>query len=106
MIITIAAAFGVSTGIENSKVAKLIADSLVSVGKESKILNLCCSCDVLGKAIGGDFFVMCAMYLATMILSNLVANNAAAALMFPIAMDVAKRKNFNFSKIQLIHVIL
>lgn len=32
VIITVAAAFGVSTGIENSNVAKLIADSLVSIG--------------------------------------------------------------------------
>eukprot|EP00210_Caulerpa_lentillifera_P002468 g2366.t1 len=82
VIITIAAAFGVSAGIENSEVAKLIADSLVSVG----------------KAIGGDFFVMCAMYFATMILSNLVANNAAAALMFPIAMGVARQNNIKASR--------
>lgn len=32
VIITVAAAFGVSSGVENSNVAKLIADSLVSVG--------------------------------------------------------------------------
>ena len=32
VIITVAAAFGVSTGIENSNVASLIADSLVSAG--------------------------------------------------------------------------
>lgn len=46
----------------------------------------------LGQAIGGNFFVMFAIYVATMFLSNLIANNAVAALMFPVAMDVAKRQ--------------
>ena len=39
---------------------------------------------------------MFAIYFATMLLSNLVANNAVAALMFPVAMNVAKR-NFYVS---------
>ena len=39
---------------------------------------------------------MFAIYFATMLLSNLVANNAVAALMFPVAMNVARR-NFYIS---------
>ena len=91
VIITVAAAFGVSAGIENSNVAKLIADSLVSVG----MCRLMFPSIIFspGQAIGGNLFVMFAIYMATMLLSNLVANNAVAALMFPIAMDVARRKN-------------
>ena len=34
VIITVAAAFGVSAGMENSNVAKIIADSLVSAGSQ------------------------------------------------------------------------
>lgn len=33
--------------------------------------------------------IQVAMYLATVMLSNVVANNAAAALMYPIAINVA-----------------
>lgn len=58
---------------ENSNVATTIADALVSAG----------------ESLGGNFFVMLAMYLATMLLSNLVSNNAVAALMFTIAEKVA-----------------
>lgn len=32
-----------------------------------------------------------AVYLATMLISNIVTNNAAAALVFPIAMDAAEK---------------
>lgn len=73
VIITIAAAFGISKAMENTNVAKSIATALVSGG----------------EAMGGNFFVMVALYLSTMLLSNLVANNAVAALMFPIAADIA-----------------
>lgn len=76
VIITIASAFGISAAMENSDMAEAIADGLVSAG----------------EAIGGDFFVMLAVYLATMLLSNLVANNAVAALMYPIASDIASKR--------------
>eukprot|EP00803_Ostreobium_quekettii_P006321 evm.model.scf_164.7 EVM.evm.TU.scf_164.7 scf_164:94260-120106(+) len=79
VVTTIAAAFGISAAMENSGMAKEIADSLVSGG----------------KAVGGDFPVMLAVYLATMLLSNLVANNAVAALMFPIASDIAAQQEID-----------
>lgn len=43
------------------------------------------SCCVTGAALFG------AVYLATFLISNIVTNNAAAALMFPIAMDAAEQ---------------
>lgn len=43
-----------------------------------------------GRALGGGAAMQVAVYLATMLLSNVVANNAAAALMYPIAIGVAK----------------
>ncbi|GMH35609.1 hypothetical protein BSKO_03477 [Bryopsis sp. KO-2023] len=86
VIITIAAAFGISTAMEKSHVAKEIADILVKGG----------------EAMGGNFFVMVALYLATMLLSNLVANNAVAALMFPIAADIAQRNDISFERMSAV----
>lgn len=59
--------------------AEAIADVLVSAG----------------RAAGGSIAIQIAMYLATVLLSNIVANNAAAALMYPIAINVAKSENLD-----------
>lgn len=72
--ITIAAAFGIGTALVNSGVAAGIANFLVAVG----------------EAIGiGDAGLLGAVYFATFLISNVVTNNAAAALLFPIALDAA-----------------
>lgn len=42
-----------------------------------------------GEALGGDAAIQVAIYVATVLLSNIVANNAAAALMYPIAAGAA-----------------
>jgi di/tricarboxylate transporter len=42
-----------------------------------------------GKAIGGQTAALASMYLVTALLSEILTNNAAAALMFPIAAQVA-----------------
>jgi di/tricarboxylate transporter len=74
--VTIACAFGIGTALVNSGVAGGIADFLVAVG----------------TAIGiGDAGLYGAVYLATFLISNIVTNNAAAALMFPIAMGAAEQ---------------
>jgi len=74
--VTIACAFGIGTAMENSGLASVIADGLVK----------------LGNALGiGDAGLYGAVYLATFLISNIVTNNAAAALMFPIAIDAAEQ---------------
>lgn len=73
--VTIACAFGIGTAMENSGLANVIANGLVSVG------------DALGIGYAGLFG---AVYLATFLISNIVTNNAAAALMFPIAIQAAE----------------
>jgi di/tricarboxylate transporter len=74
--LTIAAAFGIGTALVNSGVAGAVADFLVSIG----------------TAIGiGDAGLLGAVYFATFLISNVVTNNAAAALLFPIAMDAAEQ---------------
>jgi di/tricarboxylate transporter len=74
--LTIAPAFGVSQALINSGVAGTVAGFIVKIG----------------SAIGlGDAGLLGAVYLSTVLISQLVANNAAAALIFPIAMDAAER---------------
>eukprot|EP00977_Amphora_coffeiformis_P021935 scaffold10085_cov168-Amphora_coffeaeformis.AAC.6 len=75
LYLTIAAAFGIGNALVNSGVAKVLADFLVKVG----------------HAVGlGDAGLLGAVYLSTVLISQVVANNAAAALMFPIAMGAAE----------------
>ena len=74
--ITIAAAFGIGTALVNSGVADAIANFLVDVGT---------------KVGMGDAGLFGAVYFATFLISNVVTNNAAAALLFPIAMNAAEQ---------------
>eukprot|EP00934_Nitzschia_sp_Nitz4_P004130 Nitzschia sp. Nitz4//scaffold71_size96697//52407//56542//NITZ4_004698-RA/size96697-augustus-gene-0.145-mRNA-1//1//CDS//3329557256//4120//frame0 len=75
--ITIAAAFGIGTALVNSGVAGGIANFLVSIGE--------------GVGLANNAGLLGAVYFATFLISNVVTNNAAAALMFPIAMDAAEQ---------------
>lgn len=45
--------------------------------------------------MGGGAAILVSVYVATMLLSNVVANNAAAALMFPIAANVALQEDID-----------
>jgi di/tricarboxylate transporter len=73
--LTIAPAFGVGQALVNSGVAGAVASFLVQVG----------------NAIGfGNAGLIGAVYLSTVLISQVVANNAAAALIFPIAMNAAE----------------
>jgi di/tricarboxylate transporter len=72
--VTIAGAFGIGKALVNSGVAGGVATGLASVGTG------------LGIGPAGTFAMI---YLATFLISNVVTNNAAAALIFPIAIDVA-----------------
>jgi di/tricarboxylate transporter len=75
IFLTIASAYGIGSALVNSGVAAAVASFLVKVG----------------NAIGlGDAGLLGAVYLSTVLISQLVANNAAAALIFPIAMGAAE----------------
>jgi len=73
IFVTIGAAFGVSIAMENTGVANGIASALVAIG----------------EAAGGQVPIMLAIYIATALLSNIIANNAAAAIMFPISFQAS-----------------
>ncbi len=72
VIILIAAAFGVGAAIESTGLAATIADGLVGV---------------LGPF--GDAGVVLAIVIATSLLTEVITNNAAAVVIFPIAIAVA-----------------
>lgn len=61
--LTIAAAFGVSSAMENTGVASAIANTLIG----------------LGTSFGGDTPVLIAIYIATAVLSELLTNNAVSS---------------------------
>lgn len=52
-------------------------------------LNMLCAPLHAGRRIGGETAALSCMYLVTAILSEILTNNAAAALMYPVASTVA-----------------
>ena len=72
MIVLIASAFGVAAAVESSGLAAIVAGGLVDA-----------------FAGLGDRGVLLGIVLATVVLTALVNNNAAALLMFPIAISAA-----------------
>lgn len=78
VIILIAAAFGVGAAIESTGLAATLADGLVDA-----------------FAPLGDFGIVFGLVLATTILTEIVTNNAAAAVLFPIALSVAAVAGFD-----------
>ncbi|KAG2495059.1 hypothetical protein HYH03_006670 [Edaphochlamys debaryana] len=67
--LTIAAAFGVSAALEKTGVAQKVANAIISIG----------------QSVGGTGPTLVAIYIATAVMSELLTNNAAGAIMYPIA---------------------
>ena len=80
VIVTIACAFGLSTAMENSDVAQTIGQALVDLAVISGT---------------GEIGIIVAVYFATFMLSIVIANNAAALLMFPIATQAIQELNLD-----------
>jgi di/tricarboxylate transporter len=72
--LAIAGSFGVSAALEQSGAAAAIANLIVNVGESA----------------GGSGFTIAAVYVATTLLSQIISNNSAAALLFPIAATISK----------------
>lgn len=69
MYLTIAAAFGISACLEGTGVAAKFANAIISIGNNA----------------GGTGAALISIYIATALLSELLTNNAAGAIMYPIA---------------------
>ncbi len=80
VLVTIGASFGIGKALEMSGAAKLLSDGLI---------------DATQSMGGGPWAVLAAVYLATMILTELITNNTAAVLVFPIAIAAAKQLGVN-----------
>lgn len=72
VLITIACAFGISAALQNSGLATAVAES---------IINLLSPFGYIG--------VLAGIYLLTTLFTEIITNNAAAALVFPIAVNTA-----------------
>lgn len=77
----IAGSFGVSAALEQSGGAAAIANLIVEIGKNA----------------GGGNFTIAAVYIATTLISQIIANNSAAALMFPIAATISTNDGVDVS---------
>jgi di/tricarboxylate transporter len=84
VLVAIAASFGLSAALEQSGAAGAIAGQLVAGAH-----GLSVACGVTGR--GAALVALAAVYVMTMLLSELLTNNAAAALAFPLAMSAAEQ---------------
>ena len=72
ILITIACAFAIAKAMENSGMADMVAKAIIGMTDQL-----------------GPFALLAVIYLITNLITELITNNAAAALSFPIAMSVA-----------------
>lgn len=78
VLVVIASAFGIGTALQKTGAAGVAAQSLI------------------GLAEGAPWLALAFVYLATALLTALVTNNAAAVIMFPIALATAEHLGVNF----------
>jgi len=77
VLIIIGAALGIGTSIKSSGLAAIVAE------------------DLIGMAGGSPWAALAMVYFVTLIFTELLTNNAAAALVFPIAMATAAKLGVN-----------
>ncbi|MDO4756385.1 MAG: SLC13 family permease, partial [Parabacteroides sp.] len=78
ILITIACAFAISKAMVNSGFADLIARNIIGISKSI-----------------GPYAILAILFIITNIFTELITNNAAAALSFPIALSVATQLGVN-----------
>ena len=79
VLVTISCAFAISKGMQNSGFADAIADIIISCA------------DAIGQTEHGPYAMLAILFLITNIFTELITNNAAAALSFPLALAVAEK---------------
>ncbi len=83
VLITIACAFAISTAMTKSGFADYVASYIIALTDE------------VGNNRFGIYIIMAALFLITNIFTELITNNAAAALAFPLALSVAEKLGVN-----------
>ncbi len=77
VLVTIACAFAISKGMQESGFADYIASFIIEASR------------TVGKANGGIYAMMAILFIITNIFTELITNNAAAALSFPLALSMS-----------------
>lgn len=77
ILLAISASFAMSTALEKTGAAKAIAEAMTSLAQ------------------GNAWATLAMIYLGTVFVTELVTNNAAAALMFPLALEAANKLGVN-----------
>ena len=83
VLITIACAFAISTAMTRSGFADFIAGYIISLT------------DIVRGSDYGVYIILAALFLITNIFTELITNNAAAALAFPLALAVSEKLGAN-----------
>ena len=83
VLITIACAFAISTAMTKSGFADLIAAFIISLTELARHSEF------------GIYIILASLFLITNIFTELITNNAAAALAFPLALAVAEKLGMN-----------
>ncbi len=83
VLITIACAFAISAAMIKSGFADFVAGYIISLT------------DAVGDSSYGIYIILAALFLITNIFTELITNNAAAALAFPLALAVSERLGMN-----------
>ncbi len=83
VLITIACAFAISAAMTKSGFADFVAGYIISLT------------DAVGNSTYGINIILAALFLITNIFTELITNNAAAALSFPLALAVSERLGMN-----------
>lgn len=78
VLVTIACAFAISKGMQESGFADVIASFIIEASQ------------TVGKAHGGIYAMMAILFIITNLFTELITNNAAAALSFPLALSMSK----------------
>jgi di/tricarboxylate transporter len=78
VLLSIASALGIAKALENSGIAQFVATQIVQAA-----------------SLHGPIALVAAVYLATAIMTEIVTNNAAAAIMFPVAMSLAMQLGYD-----------
>lgn len=79
VLITIACAFGISRGMINSGFADFIANYIIELAEQAR------------HSENGIYIMLAALYIITNLFTELITNNAAAALAFPLAVSISQR---------------
>ena len=79
VLITIACAFGISKGMINSGFADFIAGYIIDLAEQAR------------HSSNGIYIMLAALYLITNPFTELITNNAAAALAFPLAVSISTK---------------